>query len=263
MFRLTPVVKNLLIINILLLFLDGYFLQGFLSNRLALYYVFSDFFQPYQFITYMFLHGGFGHLFGNMIALFFFGPWLERTWGSKRFLIFYMVCGVGAGLLFSSVQFIEMQLLDSSINAYMASPGPDAFAAFINDNFQYYYPEFSNFIRLYSEAPENADLIQKSKDYLQQIYASQSNIPMVGASGAIFGILLGFGMLFPNAEIFLLFPPIPIKAKYLVTFYGLYEIYALFQQAPGDNVAHLAHIGGMIFAFFMIRGWRNSTGPLR
>ena len=81
---------------------------------------------------------------------------------------------------------------------------------------------------------------------------------MVGASGAIFAILLGFGMLFPNTQIFLLFPPIPIKAKYLVTFYGLYEVYALFQNAPGDTVAHLAHLGGMLFAFFFIRKWKNS-----
>ncbi|MEQ8359965.1 MAG: rhomboid family intramembrane serine protease [Cytophagales bacterium] len=257
MFQLTPVARNLLIANVAILFLD-YILNGVLSNWFALYYVGSDNFAPYQFITYMFFHGGIGHLFGNMLALFFFGPWLERTWGPQRFFIFYMVCGVGAGLLYGIVQTFEMQMLLADINAYKAAADPDLFAAFINEHAPYIYSDLYNFINGFAENPESSSYIEQSKSYLDQIYNRQANIPMVGASGAIFAILLGFGMLFPNTQIFLLFPPIPIKAKYLVTFYGLYEVYALFQNSPTDNVAHLAHIGGMLFAFFFIRKWKNS-----
>ncbi len=257
MFQLTPVARNLLIANVVILFLD-YILNGVLSKWFALYYVGSENFAPYQFITYMFLHGGISHLFGNMLALFFFGPWLERTWGPQRFFIFYMVCGVGAGLLYGIVQTVELQMLLADINAYKVSPDPDLFAAFINEHAPYIYSDLYNFINGFAESPESTSYIEQSKSYLDQIYRGQANIPMVGASGAIFAILLGFGMLFPNTQIFLLFPPIPIKAKYLVTFYGLYEVYALFQNAPGDNVAHLAHLGGMLFAFFFIRKWRNS-----
>lgn len=257
MFQLTPVARNLLIANVLILFLD-WILNGALSNWMALYYVGSDHFAPYQFITYMFFHGGIGHLFGNMLALFFFGPWLERTWGSQRFFIFYMVTGVGAGLLYGIVQTIEMQMLLADISAYKIAPDPDLFAAFINQHAPYAYSDLYSFINRFAENPESAGLIEQSKSFLDQLYMRQANIPMVGASGAVFGILLGFGMLFPNTQIFLLFPPIPIKAKYLVTFYGLYEVYALFQNSPGDNVAHLAHIGGMLFAFFFIRKWKNS-----
>ncbi len=261
MFRLTPVVKNLLIINILVLALDSLILNGTLSSQFSLYYVGSEFFQPYQFITYMFLHGGIGHLFGNMLALFFFGPWLEQTWGSKRFFIFYMVTGVGAGLLYGLVQFVEMQMMLSELNAFVADPSPSLFAAFISDNAPFFYDRYYDFLDLFDADPTNPSLIKQATIYLNGIYDSFSNIPMLGASGAVFGILLAFGMLFPNVEIFLLFPPIPIKAKYLVTFYGLYELYALFQQAPGDNVAHLAHIGGMIFAYFFVKGWKRAGSP--
>ncbi len=257
MFQLTPVARNLLIANVVLLILDS-ILNGVLSDWFALYYIGSELFAPYQFITYMFFHGGIGHLFGNMLALFFFGPWLERTWGAQRFFIFYMITGIGAGMLYGAVQTIEMQLLLSDINAYKAAPDPDLFASLINDHAPYAYSDLYNFINSFAENPESSSYIERSKEYTDQIFNRFANIPMVGASGAVFGILLGFGMLFPNTQIFLLFPPIPIKAKYLVTFYGLYEVYAMFQNAPGDNVAHLAHIGGMIFAFIMIRKWRNS-----
>ena len=265
MFRLTPVVKNLLLVNIgvlaLVFFAERFFRveEALFTDQFALHYVFSEYFQPYQFITYMFMHADIGHLFGNMLALFFFGPWLEQTWGAKRFFIFYLVTGVGAGLLYGVVQFVEMQMLASEINNFLASPSPSLFAEFIKE--PYLYREYYGFFSQFDANPNSFDLIERSKAIVQAIGNFKMNMPMVGASGAVFGILLAFGMLFPNAEIFLLFPPIPIKAKYLVTFYGLYEIYALIQQAPGDNVAHLAHIGGMIFAYFFVKGWKRSGSP--
>ena len=213
MFRLTPVVKNLLIVNIVVLALDSLLLRGMLSNQFALYYVFSDFFQPYQFVTYMFLHGGIGHLFGNMLALFFFGPWLEQTWGPRRFFIFYMVTGVGAGLLYGAVQLIEMQMLFADLNEFISNPDPELFYAFIDNNFSFYLDRYYNFYNAFSESPTSSDLINKAEIYLTQLYELKANVPMVGASGAVFGILLAFGMLFPNAEIFLLFPPHSNKGK--------------------------------------------------
>lgn len=257
MFQITPVVRNLLIINVVLLIFDSLFGDK-ISDMFALYYIGSDNFAPFQFITYMFFHSGIYHLFGNMLALFIFGPWLERTWGAQRFFIFYMITGVGAGLLYGIVQTIEIQVLISDINAYRLSPGPDAFTGFLRD----YYPDglfdFRDLIDAYAENPGSLIYADQTKEIVNQYLNAVKNSPMVGASGAVFGILLGFGMLFPNTQLFLLFPPIPIKAKYLVTFYGLYEIYALFNNAPDDNVAHLAHIGGMIFAYFLIRKWRSS-----
>jgi membrane associated rhomboid family serine protease len=128
--RLTPVVKNLLLINIALLLIPS-FLNFELAQYFGLRYIFADSFKPFQFITYMFLHSGFGHLLGNMFALFIFGPMLERFWGSKRFFIFYMVTGVGAGILYGVVNFIEMQQLESAAELYIQNPNYEGFVSFI------------------------------------------------------------------------------------------------------------------------------------
>jgi len=256
--RLTPVVKNLLLINIALLLIPS-FLNYDLAQLFGLRYVFADAFQPFQFITYMFLHSGFGHLLGNMFALFIFGPMLERFWGSKRFFIFYMVTGVGAGALFGIVNFIEMQQLESAAEQYIANPNHEAFVSFIQENANYAYRQWYEFIDAYGDNPNKQEFIDGSVQRVKEVVRFQGNVPLIGASGAIFGILLAFGMLFPNTELFLLFPPIPIKAKYLVTFYGLYELYAGIQNAPGDNVAHYAHLGGMLIAFILLKIWQKNN----
>lgn len=256
--NLTPVVRNLLLINIVVYFID-YLMNGLPSHYLSFYGYMSDRFAPYQLFTYMFLHGGFMHLLSNMFGLFFFGPMLERFWGSQRFLQFYLITGVGAGVIYSLVNLYESKALENQANNYVQSPTPEAFVSFLRDH----YPNYSlNDDVMYTleslaEDPDNRRYQQRSINVVREVFELNINIGMLGASGAIFGILLAFGMLFPNTELFLLFPPMPIKAKYVVAFYGLYTIYALIEQAPGDSVAHFAHLGGMVVAFVLIKIWQS------
>jgi membrane associated rhomboid family serine protease len=207
----------------------------------------------------MFLHAGFGHLLGNMFALFIFGPMLERFWGSKKFFIFYMVTGVGAGILYGVVNFIEMRQLESAAEQYIQNPNYEGFVSFVQENAGYAYRQWYDFIDAYGENPSKQEFIDGSIQRVKEVVRFQGNVPLIGASGAVFGILFAFGFLFPNTELFLLFPPIPIKAKYLVTFYGLYELYAGIQNVPGDNVAHYAHLGGMLIAFILLKIWQKDN----
>ncbi|QCK14168.1 rhomboid family intramembrane serine protease [Mangrovivirga cuniculi] len=281
--RLTPVVKNLLLINILIFILANVINSYFgadINNFLGLYYVRSENFEPFQFVTYMFTHayadprGGFylWHLFGNMLALFIFGPNLERTWGAKNFLIYYMVCGLGAGLIQTGVMYAEVRPIEEGYNEFISQPTPENFDYFVQEHvtLDYYVQDMGNgygrkidrvnifdLKNEWSENPNNLELRKTAIDVARIVYERYANIPTVGASGAIFGILLAFGMLFPNVVLMLLFPPIPIKAKYFVMFYGAYELYSVFQAAPNDNVAHFAHLGGMLFGFIMIKYWNR------
>jgi len=203
----------------------------------------------------MFMHGGWRHIFGNMFALFIFGPMLERFWGSKKFFTFYMITGVGAGVLYAMVNFYEVNQVQRAAETYMASPDYESFNTFMAEHASNYYNQYYDFIDDFGNHQNSAQHIEMSKNVVNHIYNDISGIPMVGASGAIFGILMAFGLLFPNTELMLLFPPIPIKAKYIVGFYGIFEIYSELQRNPGDNVAHWAHLGGMLIAFILIKIW--------
>ena len=211
---LPPVVKNLLIINALFFLADV--VLGFkgidLSNWLGLHYFQASGFAFWQPVTYMFMHGNFGHLFFNMFALWMFGNTLENIWGSKRFLLFYMVCGLGAGLCQELVQYIQ----------------------YVTSLVQY----------------DNVNLdgrIISMDTYLNLMTT-------VGASGAIYGLLLAFGMLFPNSMIYLYFF-FPIKAKWFVIGYAVIELLMGIQGV--DNVAHFAHLGGMLFGLILILHWKK------
>ncbi|MEM9338307.1 MAG: rhomboid family intramembrane serine protease [Bacteroidota bacterium] len=259
--RLTPVAKNILIINVAI-FMIGSFLEMPLAELFGLRVIFSSEWAPYQFLTYMWLHGGFGHILGNMIAVLVFAPMLETVWGSKRFLTFYMICGIGAGVLYGVADVIEKYPLKVDAQAYLDNPNPQDFERFI---IKHKSPIF-NLTALgelsdsYYEDENNPGLINQTRRVVRETYdvfITRGN--MIGASGAVFGILFAFAFLFPNTELFLLFPPIPIKAKYLVFFYGLYELYSEFNRMPGDNVAHLAHLSGMLIAFIMLKLWSNNT----
>jgi membrane associated rhomboid family serine protease len=230
------VVKNLLIINILAL-LAGFVFSNSLGielNRMfGLYYVGSDLFRPYQIVTHMFMHGGLTHLFFNMFALWMFGRVLESVWGGKRFFIYYFVTGLGAAALHTFVNFIEVQSI-------MANLSPEQVA---------------------TVKAEGTALWLSQRNYIDEGMAALNralNIPTVGASGAVFGVLLAFGMLFPNTQLMLLFPPIPIKAKYFVIIYGVIELYLGFTK-PGSNIAHFAHLGGMLFGFLLIKFWNKRS----
>jgi len=257
--RITPVVRTLLIINVAAYFLN-YLLGDFINQYLSFYSYMSPNFYPFQLLTYMFLHGSLMHLFSNMLGLFVFGPLLEQFWGGKRFLAFYLITGVGAGIIYSGVNYYELNQLKNHAQQYIENPSPGDYYTFLREHLpNYTYDrEISRTAQLYAENEENQRLEAQTTTFVSSYteYTIQKS-RMLGASGAIFGILLAFGMLFPNTELFLLFPPIPIKAKYLVTFYGLYTIYAGIQKAPGDNVAHYAHLGGMVVAFILLRMWRN------
>ena len=256
MFNLTPAAKNILIINgIIFLFTEGYIIEEF-----GLRYILSDTFKPYQFLTYMWIHAGFGHLFSNMFAVIVFAPILEKVWGSKKFFTFYLITGIGAGILYSGVNFYENYSLETDVKNYQNNPNPDAFRKFVLDNSKEYYNQLYDFISSYSENPGSEAFIKESIDITNTILKSNNDVPMVGASGAVFGILLAFAMLFPNMQLMLLIPPIPVKAKYLVLVYGLYEIWSEFNRMPGDNVAHLAHLGGMLIAYIILRYWKNKYG---
>jgi membrane associated rhomboid family serine protease len=230
-----PVVKNLIIINAIMLFATFVLnMRGIdLTKILGLHYYQSTDFRPYQLVTHMFMHGGFTHLLFNMFALWMFGRVLESVWGPKRFFIYYFVTGLGAAALHTFVNFMEFQSVAGKMS-----------------------PESVQMVM-----SQGTEIFNQGKNFSDPLAGKLNlllNIPTVGASGAVFGILLGFGMLFPNTQLMLLFPPIPIKAKYFVMGYGALELFLGITQT-GSNIAHFAHLGGMLFGFFLIKYWNKNT----
>ncbi|WP_345269322.1 rhomboid family intramembrane serine protease [Nibrella viscosa] len=250
---LTPVVRTILFLNIIVFILESY--NPGLIYQFGLRSFLSPDFNPVQLITHMFMHAGFMHIFSNMIGLIIFAPMLERVWGPRRFTFFYFFTGIGAALLFSGINYFESAGMYDAARTYPLNPSPDAFMDFITRYASGLYDQVSGFMEQYEAQPNNPALIDGSIKIVNTYFSRQVYEPMVGASGAIFGIIMAFGMLFPNTQLFLLFPPIPIKAKYLVIFYGAYELYSGIYRSQASNVAHFAHIGGMLFAFILIKYW--------
>lgn len=254
--RITPIVKNLLIINVVLAIVPEV-LKIDLGRAFGLFFINSEYFQPYQFVTYMFLHGGLRHLFGNMLMLFFIGPMLENALGPKKFLILYMVTGLGGGILYTAANYAEMSGIRSDVESYVAAPNSQDFNELMVDHADNIYNQnIYKFTDQYSRNERNQSLIQRSIGYARGLYAYFGDYPMVGASGAVYGILAMLGLLFPNREMSLLFIP-PIKIKYIVGALILYEVFSEFQRTPGDNVAHLAHLGGALFAWGLLKYWKK------
>lgn len=226
--NLTPAVKNIIIINVLV-YLACFVVPG-LNDSLTGYYFASPNFRPWQIVTHMFMHSqyDFTHIFFNMYALYLFGTALENYWGTKRFVIYYMTCGIGAFFLHMGVSYFEIQEMMKSLS------DKDIYQVMVVG-------------------------LEEGRSYKVQMVELYSavNTGVVGASGAVFGVLLGFGMLFPNTELMLLFPPIPLKAKYFVMIYGAIEFFLAMRQTSGDNVAHYAHIGGMIFGYLLLKYWQK------
>lgn len=260
------IVKNLLIINGLF-FAATITLQNTLhidlKDYLALYYPGSEHFKPYQLITHLFMHGNFMHLFSNMFALWMFGAVIENYWGPKKFLTYYMITGLGAALLHSLVNYIEIYPLQNAANAFFSDPTPRAFESFVlNDVPGIYQQSFKELMSLWNNNPDSVAFKDNAVAIVNELIALKMNIPTVGASGAVFGVLLAFGMILPNAMIYLFFF-LPMKAKYFVMIYGLFELYSGFQNNPGDNVAHFAHLGGMLFGFILIKYWQKKENRWR
>jgi len=252
MMNITPMVRNILIINVVAFLAFDMFNN---SNQFALYDFRSPNFRFYQFITHMFMHGSWMHLFSNMFSLFIFGPMLESRWGSQRFLTFYLITGLGASVLFAGVRNYELNQLRTDTVNYINAPSPIGLRQYLDKHLEGRYNESA--VEEYRNHANDPAMIQGTIQSVKGIYNSMVNVPMLGASGAVFGILMAFGLLFPNTELMLLFFPFPIKAKYFVMLYGAYEIYAGIQRMPGDNVAHYAHLGGMLFAYILIKVWEK------
>jgi membrane associated rhomboid family serine protease len=194
------------------------------------------------------------HIFSNMFALWMFGRILENLWGPKRFLIFYLVCGLGAALCHMTVLTFEYTSLHNAIMQYQAHPGLTQFQILMREH---NIPVNPASMGGWLADPDSIDQIRGSLAFLNNYYMQMINEATVGASGAVFGVLFAFGYLFPNTELMLIFPPIPIKAKWFVGFYALFELYAGIRNSAGDNIAHFAHLGGMLFAFILLRIWNN------
>jgi len=268
---LPPVVKNLLIINGLL-FLATITLQKVfnfdLIDFLGLHFFKADKFKGIQYITYMFLHGSFGHVFFNMFALWMFGNVLENVWGGRRFLFYVLFTGIGAALLHTLVIYIELRPFLHYMNAFLNDPTVTNMENFLSHHRFTINPHDIDIIAAFNSFKEYgnswltnpSDLITKAKviEFMGTYKEYVLNLPtVVGASGAVFGILLAFGMLFPNSLIYIYFA-IPIKAKYFVMIYGALELYLGFSNRMGDNIAHFAHLGGMLFGFILLMIWKKS-----
>lgn len=215
--QIPPITKNLLIINVLAFL--AYFVLSYrgidLNNIFGLHFVLAEDFRPWQLITYMFMHGGWQHLFFNMFALWMFGCTIENTWGQKRFLFYTLACGVGAGLFQEAAQFVEYAM--------------EGLAA-------------------YDSVSLNGIVVPMN------MFLNQWNT--VGFSGAVYGILLGFGMTYPEQRIFIFPFPFPIKGKWFVCIYAAIELFSA-MSTSNDGVAHVAHLGGMIIGYIIIRYWKQ------
>ena len=204
-------IKNIIIINVLVMIMTM-LNEDFMYKTFSLFYPTSPFFHWWQPVTHMFMHGGFWHLFFNMYTLYIFGSVLERVWGTKKFLIFYFVTGLGAALVHTGVEWLQM-------NAWMSQVAEGSFVA-------------------------------QSK-----IHALKMT-PTVGASGAIYGVLMGFAMLYPDARLSLVFPPVTMKAKWFVLIFGGIELLTGI-TGVGGGIAHFAHLGGLIFGYILIMYWKK------
>lgn len=258
-------VKNLLIINIIA-FLAVYLLPQYdIDQWFGLHYYMADSFGFWQFITYMFLHSGFSHIFFNMFALYMFGAWLEQLWGTKRFLIYYFITGIGAGLVQEVALYFDLKPFIESVTAFLNSGTNSEIQSLLE---QYVAPFsvdssvlISKFIDSYNAVvhTDPAQGMALARQFFMEYQTMYLDAKVtVGASGAVFGLLLAFGMMFPNARLMLLIPPIPIKAKYFVIGYGAIELIGGIADFNFDNVAHWAHLGGMLFGFFLIRHWKKN-----
>jgi membrane associated rhomboid family serine protease len=230
-----------------------------LNQKFGLYYPESALFRPFQIITHIFMHGSFMHLFFNMFSLWMFGSALENYWGPKRFFVYYFVTGFGAAALHLGINAYEINQVKEVINAYLANPSYEAFYEIQQlDTRLFDVDQLQDFLRNWSTDKANPQYTQYAREIAEALLQRKLNVPTVGASGAVYGLLLAFGMLFPNTLLFMIFIPVPIKAKYFVMLYGLLELYQGISNNPGDNVAHFAHLGGMLFGFILIKYWNKT-----
>lgn len=241
--KLTDAIKHLIILNVIF-FIASSVLGLNIGNWLALYFPQNDHFGFWQFVSHMFLHGGFMHILFNMYALWAFGSPLEQMWGRNKFLFFYFSAGIGAGLIYTAVNYFQFNSIYNELVGIGLQTG--------------------DIQSLLESGRYNSGILdQISEKKLSEIYQIY-NTPAVGASGAIYGVLVAFGMSFPNAKLALIFFPVPIAAKYFIPvligldlFSGLTG-FSIFSSGSGGGVAHFAHVGGAIIGFIMMKYWQKN-----
>lgn len=239
--NIPPITKNILIINVLL-FVATFVFQGRIDllSVLGAYSFNSPNFQPYQVVTHFFMHANVMHIAFNMFGVVIFGSHLERIWGAKRFFFFYILSALGAYFLYAGISTYQtMQMKNEIIQLY----GQETFSTV-----QQVARDFAQTGRSFHPIPP-----------LGIEYANKILVPMIGASGALFGIMAAFALLFPNTELFLMFIPFPVKAKYLVGGYFILEVFLGFGSFQGDSVAHFAHVGGAIVGFILVKLWQRDN----
>lgn len=217
--RNSPIVFNLIIINVLVFAAQNMIPQFDITEWGSLHYYKSSLFKPHQVITHMFMHGGISHILFNMFGLWMFGTILERYWGPKKFLLFYLVCGVGAALVSELLMPYEIMQTAKGTKEYLANP----------------------------------EMLPAILEYFKE------NSSTLGASGAIMGVLAAFAYLFPNTELYIMFIPIPVKAKYVIPFFALIDLFGGIYRIKGDNIAHFAHLGGAVIGFLLVLYWNKTN----
>jgi len=274
-----PVVKNLIIINVVVFFITmgvinlnqadasdiPEFIRPFIDfnpvKLFGLHTWISPDFRPWQFITNMFMHDVVSpfHLLFNMLGLWMFGATLENLWGPKRFLAYYLFTGIGAGIIYCTASYFQVQPVITEGSYYLQYPGYEAFDTFVSNHLPGSFDNevINKFLQVWYEDPNNPQFILRSQEYVTQVIDIRLNTPAVGASGALFGLLLAYGVNFPNTMILMLIPPMPIKAKYFVVIFGLFELVMGVRNTLDDNVAHFAHLGGIIFGLMIVFFWKK------
>jgi membrane associated rhomboid family serine protease len=272
-FQILPVIiKNLLIINGLVflaqLTFDGVMpgsdlgvKVGVMSDTFALHHLLSPLFRPWQLITHMFMHGSLMHIFSNMFVLWMFGSILENLWGPKRFLLFYLICGMGAALLHLGFLFYENHQLLQDFDAFRMNPSVQGYVKFFNTyhlSSGYDYNIASRILTAWQAEPGSTQIAEQAVSMVTSHVNISLSEPTLGASGAVFGCLAAFGYLFPNTYIYLYFF-VPLKAKWFVLLYIAFELFMAFRHTAGDNIARWAHLGGALVGFLLVFFWNKKN----
>jgi membrane associated rhomboid family serine protease len=270
-FQILPVIiKNLLIINGLVFLaqitFDGFdagggIAVGYMANNFALHHILSPLFKPWQILTHMFMHGSFFHLFMNMFVLWMFGSVLENLWGPKKFFMFYLVCGLGAALLHLGALYWENFQLLADYDAFRQAPTLTKYLAML-DNYSmdtgYKGQPAFRIGRAWEAEPNNVQMVEQAIMMVNHFVSSSLSKPTLGASGAVFGCLAAFAYLFPNTYIYLYFF-IPLKVKWFVLIYVVFELVMAINNSAGDNIARWAHLGGALVGFLLVYFWNKTN----
>lgn len=265
-FQILPtIIKNLLIINVLVFIAQQTVEHSsnphLMDDLFALHTWQSPLFKPWQFVTHLFMHGNLGHIFSNMFALWMFGSVLENLWGPKKFLTFYIVCGLGAAFLHMVVLYFETNTLLESFNALKQNFTYNDFQNFYaSHHIAENYPDsnIGEIVSQWKNNPNSSQAAQQAYILTNEYVNAQLNEATIGASGAVFGCLAAFGYLFPNTYIYIYFF-LPLKAKWFVIIYAGFELTMALQNSAGDNVAHFAHLGGAIFGLALVYFWNKTN----